>query len=263
MTSPRASLSKTISSPRLGVTRKSEWPSMASTSSLRRPAALTRYSARTGPLAVLISCPPPLGRTPCTAAFSTSAQPPRSASVAKARVVVKGQTMPSPGISIAPSAPTPEVWLARVELLELDRARLLVAVLGRGGPDAGAAPRAAPASRRPSARPTSPSGCRPASRVGAEQLDSPSRPASTRPCPAWRRTRCGGSRCSPCSSRPRRRGRPRAVRSGRRGASARGRPRSPPPPRRPPRRRRGRRAPGLHAASRSPTREDIRAIAGR
>ena len=60
-----------------------------------------------------------------TAAFrATLATRPDGASVAKARVVVNGQTIPSPGISSAPSAPGPEVGLAGVELLEVDRAGL-------------------------------------------------------------------------------------------------------------------------------------------
>ena len=79
----RASLSKTISWPRRGVTVNSSWPSMRSTTSLCRPAALISQRARITPAVVDNVCRPSSSvATAWTVVFSISRTPAVTASVA-------------------------------------------------------------------------------------------------------------------------------------------------------------------------------------
>ena len=80
--SGRASLSKTMSSPRRGRIVKPPPPSIASMRSPPSPAALTSQRQRTVPRVVARACPPASLRTPVTRRPSSSRAPARTASVA-------------------------------------------------------------------------------------------------------------------------------------------------------------------------------------
>src|ERR687885_808540 len=76
---------------------------MRSTSSLRSPAALTRYLVASGPEGVCTRNPPSGRRSkPVTGRRRWSSQPRSTASVAYASAGVKGQTIPPSGTSRAP-----------------------------------------------------------------------------------------------------------------------------------------------------------------
>ena len=91
-----------------------------------------------------------------------------------------------------------EVRLARVELGGGQRAHRQVPVAPAHSPRSRAAPRPGPASHATSSAPMRSTGIR-AAEAYARSSPEPrlTQPASPG-CPAWRRTRCAGSRCSPC-----------------------------------------------------------------
>ena len=106
--SGRLSLSKTISSPRRGVTVNPSWPAMRWTSSECSPAALMIQRAVSAPCVESIrQCPPFSRRRSVTRVKRRSSAPASTAWVAQASGGVHGQMMYSSGTSRAPSAPGP------------------------------------------------------------------------------------------------------------------------------------------------------------
>ncbi len=111
VSSGRASLSNTISSPLRGRIVKPPPPNIRSTSSLASPAALTANRQRTGsaPGATASSnpSPPPSSDTPVTRVPSRRSTPARTASIANASGTDHGSMTHSSGIHSPPSAPGP------------------------------------------------------------------------------------------------------------------------------------------------------------
>ena len=201
--SGRASLSNTMSSPRRGVTANPPPPNIASIRSLPSPAALTTQRQRTGPRAVASSHP---RRPRADAGDLGGQQEPRARPDGLGGEGQRRGPRADDGLVRdlqRPGRPRPERGLARVELVGPRAAGWPGTGCAARSPRCRAAPPAARASRRPAARRCAPPRSPPRRRRRAAAR-CPASAGGSPGCPAWRRTRCARSRCSPWTSRCRR-----------------------------------------------------------